>query len=395
MADRVYHRIVCNKCGSELGIVRKNVGGTWLQTRRETTDTNAYSGKCPVCYAPAPAPIPTPVPVPVPVPTPATSGPIRLTGDHDRVYEGVTFSGAGLGGTPPSLVKLYDCWNIAFNRCTLNTEAGGGGAVNIIADTRDVSGVKIVGCTFKPQRYMPIEVNVPGWSGTVGIGVYRDILIKDNVFEPSGCQALSFDNHHYADGNRSGGLTITGNVFKGVSGGTDNGSGLEWAAMLEFGDVTDVVFGDNKVWKSVGPWLNLSYGGPHNLLMERNTFDQTQNPLNLAVQQSIGGMWQGVFNNCTIRGNTFVVNDRGGLFDGPSGSGNLFESNKVIDLRGPGYAGWFPTSFRNLHNTRFVGNTFTLPKGLTFEGCSGITFEGTDWTTTPSPHWTGAGVTES
>jgi hypothetical protein len=291
MADRVYHRIICNKCGSELGIVRKNVGGLWLKTQRETTDTKAYSGQCPVCYAPVvvpPPPVPPPIPPPIPPPT-TTMGALNLSGVHDKVFEGVTFDGAGTGGPDSSgVIAIWGgCYNLTFRNCVINPNRDGvGNGIKIVGG--DVRDILFEGCITMPQPRMGFECIGRGGSG------YQRVNLLNCIFEPQGSEAVSYDD----DTGGAGNCVIDGILVKG--GGA--GSLYSWGQGFEFNNVANMELKNSTFWACRGDVWNFQMASRAcNWNVHDNIIDTTKGTIaqigNAVCAQNV---WGGLFPRNTI-----------------------------------------------------------------------------------------------
>jgi len=232
----------------------------WRRHRRPSavpTSTPATVAATPTpttsAVTPASTPSATPAPAPAAAATTTTSvtgqtmGALNLSGVSNRVYENVTFDGAGSGGPDSSGVVVVSggSHDITFRNCVINPNRDGvGNGIKIIGGS--VSNITFENCLIKTQPRMGFEC-----IGRSGSG-YRNVDLVNCTFEPQGSEAVSYDD----DTNQAGYCTVSGCLIKG--GGAT--SQYSWGQGLELNNVANMTVTGNTLWSCRSDGWNLQMG---------------------------------------------------------------------------------------------------------------------------------------
>jgi hypothetical protein len=189
---------------------------------------------------------------------PSSSGPVRLDGAHDLVYEDVVFSGSGSGkGDDSGLVYITGAsHDIVFRDCVFETNQDGvGNGVKIVDSGRGMHDITFVNCTFNCQPRMGFECigrSSPEEGGTGGRAYYA-IDILDCTFEASAGEAISYDDDTEGGPGRAGRCRVSGNLVKGAG----VGDSYEFGKVFEINGNHDMVVTGNTFHAGRDGILNL------------------------------------------------------------------------------------------------------------------------------------------
>ena len=162
-------------------------------------------------------------------------------GTHDVTYENIDF--VGDNGTDAALT-IRNAYNLTFINCTFQSSGWNGVTINSIDGS--VHDVIFQNNTFKTSYRMNFETTERGLNA-----VYQRINLINNVFEPAGGEAISYDSNINLPAN----VTITGNTIKGA--GVTNNSTVPWGQELEINGPANFTVTNNKFYMSRSDAFNL------------------------------------------------------------------------------------------------------------------------------------------
>jgi hypothetical protein len=276
-----------------------------------------------------------PVPVP-PTPVPGnTSGALVLNGVHDKEWDGVTFDGAGQGGSDSSGVIMVGsgCYNLVFKNCVIMPNRDGvGDGVKVLGG--DVHDITFDTCHFMTQPRMGFEANGRSGSG------YQRVNLINCTFEVQGSEAVSYDD----DTGGAGDCVISGNLIKGGGSTTQ----FSWGQGFELNNVGSggqMTVTNNTIWACRGDCFNFNgTPGNSNWVVTGNVIDTTKGSISMPSDSN-----PVYANNVT---------------------GGVFHDNIIINSKS-----WTVAYLSGCHNMDWTGTQWEGPNNTPNEvGCSGNIF---------------------
>jgi len=138
-------------------------------------------------------------------------------GTHDVDYVGCTFNG---GNASTAVLTLNQtCYDLTFTDCTVGSGPWNGVTINVT--NGNIHDITFTGCHILAAGRMGIECTQRPTSNTVG---YKNMKFIDDVIEPSGEEAMSFDGGYFAADSLIDGCTING---------SDNQTSPLWSGAIE------------------------------------------------------------------------------------------------------------------------------------------------------------------
>jgi len=195
---------------------------------------------------PSAAPVVTPAPAPAPAPSTPTSTPVTnstitdlnlSSGQHDIVYDGVTFKSSR--ASQRATVTITKAYNITIRNSVIEGSAWNAMSINSTGSVHDITLQNVV---IKSTQRMGFECTERGSTG------FYNITLDRVTVEPSGSEGISFDGkgHH---------ITVTNTVIKGAGTRPDL---FSWGQGFEINGNTNVTVDGLTIYRTRGDGLNLS-----------------------------------------------------------------------------------------------------------------------------------------
>ncbi len=314
------------------------VDGTVLGTTTVNIPVPTVTVTATVTATPTTAATATPTPTPTTTSATATvapiaSGAISLWGVHDRVYDGVTFDGAGTGGADSSGVIFIGsgCYNITFRNCTIMPNRDGvGNGIKVYSGAGTVHDIRFENCRIMTQPRMGFECIGRG-------GGYYNVDVIGCTFEVQGSEVISYDG----DGGSCGSSLVQGNLCKGGGASTK----YPWRQGWEVNGVANMTFRDNILYScGSSGWNCNGPAGDCGWVFTNNTID-------FSLGTVVG----------STDGNPVYMNNV---------SGGVFANNSITNK-----LAWRIAYFSNCRNMDWRGTTWSGPNATPYEtGSSGNLF---------------------
>jgi hypothetical protein len=260
-----------------------------------------------------------------------------VSGASHVVFRDVEFVGGGgmASGADQGVIRFHDrryASSILFEECVIGANSEDGNGVSMVSNGRPDANYHDImwrRCRFGPSPRMGIEVitRVDGGAMTEG---YRRIDLLDCVFEPTGSEAVSYDD----DGEFSGFSTVAGCTFMGAGWNEAERFGQG----IEFNGVTDMRFVHNTVYRTRDAMINHQGkpGSRTGTLFAHNVFDATTSHIAVTPSPATQVIYYNDVSGARFLDNV-VKSDVGGQLAYIDGSvDNVFSRNTWTDTRGIG-----------------------------------------------------------